>query len=268
MCVGVATPNMGQVASDYSSMLSAFTAGVPEQLNTENLYKPGFINTALSGLHQTLYGGDNGVGGLLSDFSGAIAPIATSQNEANTLATQGAVSNINNLGPAAAAAVGSVSPDQTALIKALTSTASTQLQAGTNILPSDANRITTTVRGDWAGRGLGDSGPAQLDEALQYYGAGQNALAQRESAAQSAIGTEAQNITLPALTLATQTSGAPGQAASFVSGAGGMAGGAGPTLVPTSELSDALNTSYNASAAANIAGANNLASVIGGALSY
>lgn len=266
MCLQPDTPNIGAVGRDYMGLINDFAKGLPTQLTAQQTYQPGFIDTTLSGVNQTAFGSGT-TPGLVTDYSGLINPLSSATSSANTLARSAGINDVSNLGAAAAGAVGAVNPGQAALTTQLENTAATNLAAGATPLPSDVTRITQQVRGDWANRGLGDSAPAQLDEALQLYGSGQQALAGREAAAGSAI-QAGQNITLPALSLATQQSSIPGQAQSFLGGASSLAGNAGPTLIPTSTAYDALSTTYNAQAAANITGANNLASVIGGALSY
>lgn len=267
MCLTPATPNIGAVGSDYMNLVGQFAQGVPTQLNTETAYKPGFVDTALNASNLSLFGGPNATG-VLGQFEGALEPTAGALNSANYISGQGAVGQVGGLGADAAAAVESVNPSNARLVNDLTDTTSTQLAAGTRLLPSDVSRITSSVRGDWASRGLGDSGPAQLDEALQLYGGGEAALAQREAAATNAINVSGQNITLPALGLATTQSTAPGVSQNLLGGAGQLAQNASSSLVPTSQLSDVLSTVYNARSAANIAGANNRAGVIGSALSY
>ena len=130
---------------------------------------------------------------------------------------------------------------------------------------SVASSRTTPARP--ASRGLGTSDPAQLDEALKMFGAGQNLLSSREAGAATAL-QAGQNITLPALALTTGESNATAQADSLLRGAGVTAAGAQPSLLPTSAAYDSLNTAYNAQAAANIVGANNRGSVLGGMMSY
>lgn len=262
-CFEPNVPSPTGTGADYLQLIGAFAQGQPTLSYTESAWKPSYINTALSGVNQSLAGTPGGAPGLLSDVAGA-APTAAALN---TYGTASNVGNVAELGPAAAAAVRNLNPGQSALYDQLTKTVSTDLAAGSQVDPATANRITTQVRGDWASRGLGTSAPAQLDEALQFFGSGQNLLTQREQAAQGAVQT-GNTLTAPALALTTSNAGIPGQATDLVSAGANFGSQAGPTLIPGSTAYDTFNTAYNARAAAQIAGANNQAAILGSALSY
>lgn len=267
MCLTPSVPDTGQVGGQYENLVQQFAQGIPTQLGIQEQYQPGFVQSGLASTSQGLFGLNNQPG-LLQDYTSAIFPVAGAANLANTVAQEGAVGNVGQLGSTAANAVESINPQQTALTRALTQTATQQLQAGTAIDPTTRNAITQSVTGNWAARGLADSNPAQLDQALQDFTASQNLLGQREAAAGSTIAQNQQNITLPALGLTTTQSSAPGQTGGLLSGSSSLGTSAGPSLIPTAQLSDVLSTIYNAQASAQIAGANNTAALAGGALSY
>ena len=252
-------PNAGNVGADYYNLVKGYTAGVPLLLNAERTYKPGFVDTALGSTDQTLFGSDKEPG-LIADYTRILEPLSAAEREQNAITRAANVSDMGYLGNAAAKAVGSVNPDQTRLLDTMTETAQEGMNAGTRLLPKDVDTITRSVRSDWASRGLGTSTPAALDEALQLYGGGEQALARRQAAASEAAQAD-QMITLPALNLVTGQSDVPGQGQSWVTTGAGMGQQAGATVVPASQSYDTFNTAYNARAAANIAGANNQAAL-------
>lgn len=253
-------PNAGSLGNEYMQLIKGYAKGEPTILETEQKYKPGFIDTAVSGAKRTNPDWLN----LFGTNTGAASEI---QAGANTVARGSDVADVTALGPGAAAAVRGVNPRASALADMLSDTASTQLAAGTQLAPGDVDRITSSVRGDWGRRGLGTSSPAELDEAVQLAVGGQNILAQREAGAQAAISTQL-GLTNPALGIVTQQSNAPMLGESLTNEAAGFSSAAGPTLIPGNASYDTFNTAYNARAAAMIAGANNRGAVLGGMLSY
>jgi len=260
MVGNTAPPGAGRVGGQYYNLLRQYTRGVPLTLDTEQEYKPQFVDEALGNVESAtpdwlnLYGTSTGTAG---DIIGG----------ANSLSRWYNIGDVAGGGGAAADAVRSINPEVSALTDALTQTASSQLAAGTRLDPADVNRITQSVRSDWSNRGLGTSPPAELDEAVQQATAGQNVLAQREGLASQAISAN-DWITNPALALTTGTSSAPAAGMQLQNEAAAFTQGAGPTLIDPSSNYDIFNTTYNANAAGKIAAANNYAQVAGGALSY
>jgi len=248
------TPSPGKVGSDYLSLVTGFARGEPTLLSTEQQFKPGFIDTALAGVKR-------GTPDWLSLFGTDTGSALGTQLGANTGARAGQVADIGNLGGAAAAAVRGVNPTGSALADQLAGVSSKELAAGTQLDPASVSRITQGVRGDWAARGLGQSAPAQLDEAVNLATAGQNVLAQREAGAQQAAAVEQGAITNPALSVLETQSNAPALGQSLLAQTAGLTEGAGPTLINPQSNYDIFNTAYNARAAANIAGANNQAAL-------
>lgn len=254
------TPDAKNVGGQYLHLLDQYVRGLPRVENAEATYKPQFIDTTLAGVEQAqpdwlnLYGTATGTAGNI--IGGA-----------NTATRWANVGDVASQGGAAADAVRGINPGASALTDELTQTASSQLAAGTQLAPADANRITQSVRSDWSNRGLGTSAPAQLDEAVQLAAGGQNVLVQRESAAAGAVSAN-DWITNPSLALTTGTSAAPVAGAALEGGASALATGAGPTLVSPAQNYDLLNTTYNATAASQLARANNTAGIEGGLMSY
>lgn len=177
--------------------------------------------------------------GLLDLYTNEIQPALRRGNAATSTANYADLRNLN--------------PGVTALYDALQSDAEKGLKLGTRLDPESVNRITTGVRGDWAGRGVGNALPAGLDEALQLNAGGQDLLQRRRGTAAGVAQLGQDLYTLPALNL---TSGAGGQ--SFLSGAGGYAkqpsildslGGYGSNLFGGNFDKDAQNRVNSANAA-------------------
>lgn len=183
--------------------------------------------------------------GLLSQYTDAASQLDTANNAANTINRTAAYNDLRNL-----------NPGQAQLYDLLNSTATTGLQAGSRLLPEDAYRISQSVRGDFANRGLAASDPAQLQEALQLYGGGQQLLQQRMGMANDVAQLGSSLYTMPAMTLAQRSD--PSALLGF---------GSGYTNQPNilQQLggygSDLFNTNFNSQAASNInrANANNAA---------
>ena len=254
-----ATPNPSAVGGDYAQLLAGYQAQVPGLYMQQVQFDPKYTNLALSNTAQSVFGSGL-TPGLTKDFGGTTQGAGSVLAGANSFSRGANVGDVSALGPAAANAVAGINPQQSALIQQLGQTAGTQLDAGTQLLPSDVNRITQGVRGDWASRGLGASAPSQLDEALQLEGSGQQLLAQREAAAGQAANAE-QLITGPALGLLTGQSQAPMFGQSLLGAGMGLGERAGANLTSPAQSYDIFNTAYNARAAANIAAANNAAAL-------
>lgn len=260
-CFEPDVPNAANVGGDYTQLLSQYAGSMPTIFGTEAQWKPQFIRANAEGLSQATPSWLNLFGTAAGAASGAITGANTAYRGAN-------VGDVGALGAGAAEAVRGVNPAGTALLDRLTSTATAGLAAGGQLLPGDVNRISQSVRGDWANRGLATSGGAQLEEAMQLYGAGEGARQSREALASNVAAAQNQQVTQPALALATGQSTAPEMGANMAGQVANWTTGAGPTLMPTSATYDLLNTAYNARAAAQIAGANNQAAIAGSALSY
>lgn len=100
----------------------------------------------------------------------------------------------------------SMNPGQASLYDLLNQSATQGLKAGSTIAPGDSWKITNGVRSSWANRGVGNAPSAQLDEALQLFGGGQQLLQQRQQTAGNVAQLGNQLYNMPALTFAQQTS--------------------------------------------------------------
>lgn len=255
-------PNPTVVGNDYLGMLNQFQQGMPILAGVEQGYKPGFVRSGLQSTNQSLFGAGN-TPGLVQNYNSLLPMFAGSNAAANNYSRGANVADIRQFGAQASDAVRGMNP----LMAGLNTQAQQGLDMGANLYPTDVKRITNGVRGDWANRGLGASGAAQLDEAMQLYGAGESARQGRQGFASQVAGLNNQ-LALPALNVITERSAAPQDAMGMLTMGSGFGQAAGPTLIPGAQNYDILNTAYNANAAANIAAANNRAGVLGGALSY
>lgn len=174
--------------------------------------------------------------GLLSMY-GKLLP----QTQAwNTQSRQAAMSDLRAL-----------NPGQASLYDLLNQSATQGLKAGSTLAPEDTWKITNSVRSNWANRGVGNAPSAQLDEALQLFGGGQQLLQQRQNTAGQVAQLGSQLYTTPAMTFAQQTSPETllgygsqyGQQANILQQLGGYG-------------SDLFNTNFNAQNANNINAAN------------
>jgi len=264
---GASSPNPTNVGNQYLALLQAFAQGAPTQLNLQEQYGPQYTQQGLQQLYQQMLGTGSQPGYLNLYGSDVVPAISSAANAANASAAGANVGRVATMGPGAVSAVEASNPAEAGLLNTLTSTAQGQLNLGTQVDPATADAITSSVRSNWTNRGLGTSDPAQLDEALQLYGGGQNLLAQRESQAGTVAGMNQSYYTAPALNLLQPGSTAAAQGQTLTSTGQAISGGAGPTLYPTSDLESLMNTTYNATAAANIANANNKAGQQSGLMS-
>ncbi len=262
-------PSSTSVGNQYTGLLQALTTGLPTQISTQQTYQPQLTNLQLQNLNQELTG-TPGTPGYLDLYQNLVAPALTATGTAANTATRAA--NVNDLatyGPGVTGALSAISPGTAALTDNLTKTATDQLALGTQLDPNSVAQTNAAVNANWANRGLGTSAPAQLDDALQLYGGGQNLLATREAAAGSAANLGYNLYTSPALSILGVNSNVPGQAQSFTGTANAAAGGAASgdnTILSTSSLDSLFNLAYNANAATNISNANNASAICGSAI--
>ena len=241
--------------ANYLKMLNAYGQGMPELQSIEEQYQPGFTGIDLQTMQNELLG-VNGQPGYLDIYSQDVAPTITgAQTAANTATRAANLADLNTMGPGAVAGVRALDPGQAALMDSLTKTATGELNLGTQLDPDTTANITNSVRQNWASRGLGASAPAQLSEAMQLYGGGQNLLNTREQEAGSVASLSDSLYTNPALGYLTGTSNAPAQAQGLTA-TGDSAGQAGQYVSPSS-VYDMFNTVFNAKSAQTIADQNN-----------
>jgi hypothetical protein len=261
-------PNASDVGGQYSGLLNAMVQGLPEQMTAQQTYGPQYTQQGLQQLEDEMLG-VNGTPGYLSIYGGSVVPAITgATTTANTAARAAGVNDLATLGPGAVGAVAALDPGQSALMNSLTGTATQQLGLGTQLDPTTSNNIISGVRSNWGSRGLGVQPQAQLSEAMQLEGGGQNLLSQRESAAGSVATLNNNMYTNPAMEMLGVNSPAAGQAQTLTSSGENISSNVGPSIIPTSQTSDLFNTAYNANAAASITNANNAAAIQASSQSY
>lgn len=209
--------------------------------------------------------------GLIDIYTQDVAPQLGELERAQQSLQRGSdIADVARLGPEALAALKASDPATAALLDKMAGISQLGLDAGTQLSPADTYRITNAVRSIWAARGLGSSAPAQLAEALQLYGGGEDLLNTRlQRAAQAA-------------TLRNSIYGDPFQRILGRSGAGlagssnainqamGLAGmgTASNLLNPESGYAqDIYNTNFNALVNQAIGNANNQNALIGAGIS-
>jgi len=261
-------PNSASVGQQYLGLLQAFTQGAPTQFNLQQQYGPEYTQQGLQQLYDEMLGTGSQPGYLNLYGSNVVPAITAAGNAANTATAGANVLRTGALGPGAVSAVEGANPAEANLLNTLTSTAQGQLAQGTQVDPATENAITSSVRNNWTNRGLGTSDPAQLDEALQLYGGGQNLLAQRESQAGTVAGMNQNYYTNPALSLVNPGSSAAAQGQQLTSTGSNISTGAGPTIFGQAQNYDLFSTAYNANAAAGITNANNQAAIESASMSY
>lgn len=180
--------------------------------------------------------------GLYDILGTASERLGTIQNQANTRARTATVADLRQ-----------VNPQQAALYDSLAADAAAGLKAGDRLTPEQTYNIVNPIRADWARRGLGNSAPAQLNEAVQLF-AGGNALGQqRRGNAASVAQMGNQMYSLPALTFSPDATGTAQNFLGF-----GSSYGQQPSILEQlgGYGSDLFNTNFNATSANNIAKAN------------
>jgi hypothetical protein len=261
---GSTAPASEHVGQQYTALLDALVQGMPQVLQTAKTYDPQFTEAGLADTGMELTGTGT-TPGLLSLYQNQVAPVMTAtQTTANTALRTGNLADVNNLGAPGVAAIKGLDPGTAGLSDALTKTATSQLNAGTALDPDTLNRIMNTTLGAYSNRGLGTSPAAQLATSTNMAAGGQNLLAQREQTAGNVINQNMQNYTDPVLAMLGINSNVPSTAASMTGTGSSLASNAtAGTSINMNDLTSLLGTTYNATAASNIANANNSAALCG-----
>ncbi len=261
---GSSNPNaISGTAKKYLQMLQGIGLGMPEILALTQQYAPQFTAASLTNLQDELTG-TGGQPGYLDIYANEVVPAITgAETAANTATRTANVADLTNLGPSALTAIQGANPGQTALMNSLTTTATDQLNLGTQIDPQTASQITNSVLGDFSNRGLGTSSPATLAEGLQLYAGGQNLLNQRESAAGTVANLNQQNYTDPLLAMMGVTNPAAGPQGQTLTGTGQAVASNTPNTTVVPDYASMFDTAFNANAAQGIANSNNNAAITG-----
>lgn len=243
----VNTPNAGQVGQSFQQLLTQLYGSTPQQLQQANTFLPQFTNTATNNLNTA-------AGGVLGTYLDTILP---GLSQGNNSLTNANVGTVGAAGPAAASAIGGISPADMGINTLLGNTATTELEAGSALPANQVDQTLNTVNQNWASRGMGGQPGNELDAALNLYAGGNTQLQQAETAGENALSTGFNTVTSPALSLISPTLSTPTQGMDLTgANAGTVAAGSQGDLPSTSDIESLMNTVYNSQASANIGQAN------------
>jgi hypothetical protein len=231
----VESADTGETKQDFRRLLRGYLGSAQGLYDTEAQFKPQFLQLDLQ------------------QFSNALQGLQPQLSGANTSSRSANIGDLSTLGPAALSAYRNLNPDGGRLMTSLNANAQAGLEAGNRIAPNDISNITSSVRGDWASRGLGTSAPGQLDEAVNLATAGENLRSNRQQFASGVAGLN-QNQNAQLLPILQGESNAPAAAGQFL-------GSAGPTLFNSGQVGDLMSSVYGAKNAANQATAANATSL-------
>lgn len=137
----------------------------------------------------------------------ALPTIDNLSNAANTSARTATIADVQNLGPAAMAALRGFDPAATGISDTLASQAQEELDAGSQLTPSMIEQGQQNVRAGQAARGLGVGPTDAYTEAFTLGQAGQNLLEQRQAFAGNVVNQRLNQYGDPFLAIADQSSG-------------------------------------------------------------
>lgn len=269
-CFGPDTPPPRNYGQETAETLAAQVRLAPDQAAAYSANRPTYTAADLRALNESLLG-TGGQRGLMSLYRDVLAPgAAQGANAALSAKASGEQDILTKYGPSYLSAMQGINPQQTALRNQLYGQAAQDL-AGGGVSPFEARAYQQAVRAGQADRGLG-YGTADAAAEAAYMAQMQNQRRrENQGFAQRVIGLDQQLYGDPFQALIGRSTGA----AQFAGGMMGQGQQQGAQSAWTRGLfdptnayaSDVFNTNYNARAAANIAEANNQASVVGAGLS-
>lgn len=255
----------GSAGAKYLKYLKAYQAGLPRQLAMDKEFQPQFTAQQLQDFQNALFG-QNGKPGYLDLYKNSIVP-AMSQMEAtaNRSTRTANINDLTTLGPGALTALQGANPQQAQLMDQLTKSASSQLQLGTVLDPNQIDQINSMVLGNWANRGLGNSNPAQLDQALQYFAGGQDLLNSRTANAGAVAGMQNEFYTDPIMQMLMGGTDASRTSQQLTDTSAGFGFG-GSTMLPMDQATSMLGGASTVAGNAGIAAGNNSAGLMAGGI--
>lgn len=227
--------NAETASSEYSKMIRSIYGNQSYMLEQEQQYNPQWL-----ALQQQQ--AQSAQQGAINLYGQAIPQLAAYQNQANSLTTSGQFNNWVANGRQATDAWRGVNPQAGTLYDSLLKQAQQQVDMGSMLRPEDVYRISQSARRSYADRGLGRSNAAELGEAMQLYGAGENAYQQRMGNAMQ-MGAASQAFYAPVTSLLTSQSTLPGAAQGWTQYANQL-GQAGPVQFNTQAQTGTLNSVY------------------------
>ena len=235
-------------------------APVGKRIDIEREYRPQYTQLAIDDARNALYGnnGNNGVMALLNQ----VAPEAARIQQAGLSAQRaGDIADVASLAGSARSAYDQLNPEGAALLRRRNEIAQQELDAGYGLTDSQQRQAQQAVRAAQAARGLGMGPTDAFTEALYLGDRGRQQFGERLNLADRTIGMNQSFYGDPFQQILGRPSGANPQG--YLSQAQGYA--SGPVFNP--HAYDALyDFNANAQNAANIAGANASAGIMGAGL--
>jgi len=246
-CFSPDPPKPRNIAQEGRETLEAQIELAPDLFASEAEFRPKYADLDLSILTKMLQGTEEAPG------------LYQVGAEAQRQAALADVETIEQLGTRATDAIREASPQQAALLDELNEQVLGDLQYDTELDPELRREIQQGVRAGQTARGVGFGRSDIYEEAAALGSAGLNLRNQRRAQAMGLVNLNKSAQADPFLALL----GRPSQAAGYATT------GSGPQLFdPYSAYgADLYNTNYNAAAAAEIAGGNNLAALLSGGTS-
>ena len=262
------TPPPRNLGPEYTDTLNAQIGNAPRVFGAEAAFRPRYQALQQQDVNQNVFG-TGGQAGLLDLYRTGSAVLGRTQNDANAYQHAGDISQIYGFGAQGRDALRQLNPDNAGLLDQLNAQASGDLAAGSHLNAGDLRNVQQGSRAASQARGLNFSPSAAADEVLRTALAGQAQQDRRRGFASQVYGLNQNSYTDPLLSILGRQSNAIGQASNLYNQAASSAGTAGPRIFnpESAYASDLYNTNYNAKAAAQIAGANNTAAVVGAGLS-
>lgn len=264
--MNVDAPPERNLAQEGRDSLQAQIDLAPQTYAAKSQFDPLYTDLQVQQINRALLGNGQSPG-LLATLK-QIQPELQSMSDASQSQQRAAdIKALQDLGPAAVQALRSADPLQQALVQRLNSEATTGLDAGAGVDPSLANVIGQRLRGRSAANGFGFGLPDAVTEAYAVGDRGQALRQQRQQFALQTAGVNAATGADPALAILGRPSTSGSGAQSLLGAGQANAAAKAPDFNPfNSYASDLFNTNYNGQAAANIAGTNATAGIIGGGL--
>lgn len=228
--------NASTAGAEYDTLLRSIYGNQDYMLQQEQRFNPQWLDVQNSQAQQAQRNA-------LGLYGEALPQLAAYQTRADSLSQQGAAQNWNTNGAALMASYRNINPQAAALYDSLLGQANQQVAMGAQLRPEDVNRVSLGVRQNYAGRGLGNSNAAQLAEAMQLYGAGEDTYQRRMATAQQ-LGAAQQAFYAPVTGLLTTPSALSGAGMAWNEYAQGLAGRAGATQLNPQAQTATLNNIY------------------------
>lgn len=234
-------------------------ADLGPRIESERKFGPQYTQLEIDRTRGALYG-DQGNNGLLELLGRAGPDLARINQQALTAQREGDIGDVRNLAGASRTAYEQLNPEGAAMVKRITELRMGELANPLKMSPSQMREAQQAVRSAQASRGLGFGPTDAFTEALYLGDRQRNLFNERIAGASQAVGMNQAFYGDPFAAILGRPSGSSAQ------GLVNQAQGFGPSQVfdPYNQyFGEAYASNANAANAANIAGANNKAAIIG-----